>query len=286
MILLVIIGLVLPGYALARVLRAPAPLAAAFPLSSLLLAEIVIGFTLLGVPIAFGTVLIALGIAAAVTLIASHRRWSKPQLDAPSESPDIHEATGWLVGVVAALVVLVLSGMADRTILYPLSGADTSFRWEALARQMLEQQSLAYYPPITAEDFHSYTYPDGFPPLVSTAYWWLYAAHGAPWPASTSIVIVLQAASCLALVFYAARTLFGTMGGLLALAALASASLFNTGIAIGQETGYTALFFAGQLAFAIAVTRQPSMNLAVMAGLFAGLGALAREYGPALRCAA
>ena len=82
MILLVIIGLVLPGYALARVLRAPAPLAAAFPLSSLLLAEIVIGFTLLGVPIAFGTVLIALGIAAAVTLIASHRRWSKPQLDA------------------------------------------------------------------------------------------------------------------------------------------------------------------------------------------------------------
>ncbi len=85
--------------------------------------------------------------------------------------------------------------------------------------------------------------------------------------------------------FRTAQTAFGSTGGLLALAIASSTSLLLDGIAIGQETGYTAISYAGQLALALAATRQPRAATIVIAGLFAALGALAREYGPLLMLA-
>ena len=53
MVVIAILGLLVPGYVLARALRSPVPWAIAFPLSALLLAQIVIAYTLLGIPIRF-----------------------------------------------------------------------------------------------------------------------------------------------------------------------------------------------------------------------------------------
>jgi hypothetical protein len=74
----------------------------------------------------------------------------------------------------------------------------------------------------------------------------------------------------------------GAAAGLVALVILTTSSFFLYSVAIGQETGYTALSYAGQLGFAYAATRRPRAGMVVIAGLFAGLGALAREYGPVL----
>jgi hypothetical protein len=286
MILFAIFGLVAPGYVMARALRAPWAWAAAFPLSALVLGEAVIGSAIVGAPIRFGTISgIVLGVTAVAGVISLATLYFRRnfEVDAPSANDASPRGAIYaLTVVVAVLVVLVLAGTGLRTALYPLSGADTPFRWEALAREMLQQQSLDYYPPMTAEDFTLYTYPDGIPPLVSSVYWWLYAARGTPWPAITSVAIVLEQAACFALVFLAARTLFGVAGGVLAVATLASSTLFNSAVAIGQDTGYTALSCAGQLAFAFAAAHRPRLGLAIMTGLFAALAAIARDYGPAL----
>src|SRR5262249_23832904 len=158
------------------------------------------------------------------------------------------------------------------TALYPLSGFDTCFRWDALARAMLAYESLSFYPPLSHEDFQIYLFPDGIPPLVSAVYWFLYAAWGVPSPAWTAIPVVLQVVSGAGLTWYAARARFGESGGWLALLALLSSPLFLSGVAIGQETGYTALSVAGQLAFALSAAHTPRWELALAAGLFAALG--------------
>ena len=280
MIVIAVLGLLVPGYLLARAMRSPVAWAAAFPLSVVLLTETVIAYAILGIPISFGYVFASILVVSLVCLAAWLR--SRPEASATAADSSPSGGSKVLLAVVGVQVSLVLLGILVRTALYPLSGFDTPFRWDALARLMLTYQGLSYYPPVTSEDFTKYTYPDGFPPLVSTVYWWLYAAWGGPCPAVTSVAVFLQAASCFAIVFYGARTLFGPMAGLVALAVLSSSSLFLSGIASGQETGYTALSCAGQLAFAFAAARAPKTSSVVMAGLFGGLGALAREYGPLL----
>jgi hypothetical protein len=274
-----VLGLFLPGYALARALRLPGAWAAAFPLSALILTETVVAFTLLGVPLRFRY---ALGAMAAACLLSLAARPRRPTAAGAAEGTPGAAGVPALHTTAFLLAALVLLGMGFRTALFPLSGPDTVFRWEALARAMLAREGLSYYPPIASEDFRIYLYPDGFPPLVPAVYWWLYAAWGGPCPALTSAAVVLQAASCLALTYLAARELSGPAGGPPALATLASSSLFLAGIAIGQETGYMALSVAGQLAFGLAAVRAPGAAPVAAAGLFAGLGGLAREYGPAL----
>ena len=249
MIVAAILGLVVPGYALARAWRAPPVLAAAsaFPLSALLIAVAVVAYALVGVCICFFTMLAAIGTVTLLSGIcwAVDRRKNSPPTNADGV---VAAAPTWLWVWTIAQVALVLSGLLLRTSLYPLAGLDTPYRWEGLARLMLAEESLSFYPPVTAEDFTKYPYPDGIPPLVSGVYWWLYAGWGGPCPRSTSLVILLQAGSCLALVYFAARACFGTAGGLLSVLALSTSVLFFVGIAIGQETGYTALSVAGQLA--------------------------------------
>jgi hypothetical protein len=279
MIVIAILGLWLPGYALARALRATMAWAAAFPLSAILLAEIVIAYTVVGVPLTFGHVSAAVVASSLLGVIVWFLRKS------PSEKVETFPAGAMpspvpkaLLAVIAVQVGLVLSGMLMRTALFPLSGFDTPFRWDGLARLMFEYNDLSYYPPVTADDYTKYVYADSMPPLTATIYWWLYAAWGQPLPSLTAAPVILQAVSCLALVFYCARMLFGSTAGLIALGTLASSTLFLTSVAMGQETGYTALSFAGQFAFAFAAVRNPKASLVVIAGLFAGLGTLSRDY--------
>jgi hypothetical protein len=347
MILVAILGLLVPGYLLARAIRSPMAWAIAFPLSSFLIAEIVIAYSILGIPLRFAYVLaalvaISLGFLAAwmygrrnaakqtnaeavdskivnipslsaekTTPLQSASSKNKPYKNAPhkvesqkaiprKKASQYSKARGanvrpeeplatkprdhsnLLFFLVMLQVGLVLFGISMRTYLYPLSGNDTTFRWDGLARLMLGYENLSYYPPISGEDYAKYTYPDGFPPLVSTLYWWLYAAWGEPCPAITAIVVVLQIISCYAIVFLGVRAIGGQTAGLVALIVLSTSSRFLWGAAIGQETGFTALACAGQIVLALAAVQQPKIGTIIAAGLFGSLGALTREYGPIL----
>ncbi len=284
LVLLALVSLIVPGLLIGRALRIPFAWSAAFPLSALLLAETVIVYSIVGIPIRLTNVL---SLAGAVTVIASallafHRRADRNVGPAPEPA---QAAPRWLVVGSVALAVAIGLGIFLRNTKYPLSGFDTLFRWEGLARLMLEHESIDYYPPRTPEDFEKYVYPDGLPPLTASVYWCFYAGMGEPFPPLTAIVVVLQFTSILALTFFAANELMGKTGAYAALAALAASSLFITGVAIGQETGYTALSVAGQFCFGLAATRQPRAAPVIVAACFAAMGALAREYGPVLAVA-
>jgi hypothetical protein len=283
MLFVSLVGLILPGYVWGRLWRLPHAWTVAFPFSALLLAECVIGFAICGIPIRFATVLAAVGATTGLGLVLLMlRRGQRAPLASAEPAPAVNR--GLLVGSLS-LASLVVLGVALRTTLQPLSGYDVVFRWEALSRLMLEHENLDYYPPLSAADFDKYVYPDGLPPLTASVYWWLYAAWGEPAPAWTSIVVVLQLVSALALCFFAARQLVGATGAYIALACLASSTLFIKSIAIGQETGYTTLSVAGQLCFGLAAARQPRAGCVLAVASFAALGALARDYGPALGAA-
>ena len=275
-------GLLLPGYFLARGFRLSNAEMVAFPLSALMLVLVVIGFVLFEIPLRFESVL---GVLAGLTAMAfgvalMRSGWAG---GGKETTPEKSEADDWAVRRLALMVGgLVLAGIAFRSFLFPLSGPDTLFRWEGLARGMLEHQGLHFYPPIGAEDFRIYLFPDAIPPLVASLYWWLYAAWGEAYPALTSVPVVLQVICCSLLTQDAARRLYGPTGGWLAAGTLAATPLFLQGVAMGQETGFTALSVAGQLAFSLAAIHSPNAANVVVVGLFAAIGALARDYGPAL----
>lgn len=275
-----VLGLTLPGYLLARLFRLEHSWATAFPLSALFIVEALIFFSITGIPIRFGSMSGALLLGVFGSLAA--RRICRPAHPVDSCRAESSELPPRLVAAVLIVAGAIIVIMAFRATLFPLRGLDTSFRWEGLARAMLQQQSIDFYPPVSAGDFAIYLYPDGIPPLVASVYWWIYAALGAPLSQATSISVVLQLVATMALAFYAARHAFGTQVACFTLLALACCPLFFNGFAIGQETGFTSLAVAGQLCFAAAAVRRPRLSTVIVAALFAALGSLARDYGPAL----
>lgn len=279
MIVISLLGLVVPGYAIARALGLPFAAAAAFPMSALAIALAVIGHACVGAPIRFLTVLACLVAASLVAV------WfGRPSRSTSGDDPGARVAPALRI-VTLVVVAAVLGLFLLRTALYPLAGLDTLWRWEGLARLLFEHETLAFYPPLTPDDFARYPFPDAMAPLVASVYWWLYAGWGGVWPALTCVPVFLQAASCLALAFRTSEALFGRPAAFATLAALATSSLFLYSVAIGQDTGYTALGVAGQLACAVWTGREPRARTAIAAGLFAGLAALARDYGPLLAAA-
>jgi hypothetical protein len=275
-VFIAVVMLFLPGYLLARAARLPAASFAAYPFSAVIVTLTIIAFTFLGFPLRFGPVVTAVCLTTGAGYCTVRRFGVCPVPDDPGSAP--------LPMRVVALAVagLVAVALLFRTSAWPLLGADTPFRWEALACMMLETEGLAHYPPITHIDFGHYSYCDGIPPLTSGVYWLLYAANGQPWPAITAVPVCLQLVATFGLVFYAATALSGPAGGFVSLTLLAATPLFLRGVAIGQETGYTALAVAGQLLYGRIARGPAGLRCAVAAGVFAGLGALAREYGVVL----
>lgn len=277
------LGLLLPGYAFARLIRLEHAWAAAFPLSALFLVETVIVFSITGISIRFGTLA---GVLLAAVLVCHGCGYLRRQPD-PQSPPDDEDAglPRYIKTTILLLAMATLTIVAWRTALFPLMGFDTFFRWEGLARAMLHHQSLAFYPPVSAADFAIYSYPDGIPPLVATVYWWLYACQGEVLPRATSISVVLQLGTAMGLVFFATSYAFGRRAAWFALLATTATPLLISGFAIGQETGFTALAVAGQLCFTYAAVRNPRLSTVIVSALFAALGAMARDYGPALSLA-
>jgi hypothetical protein len=274
-----VVGLFLPGWLLARALCLPVAGAAAMPLSAAAIYGGVVILACCDAEITAGRVacgLAAITFTAAIAWrLGGDSKLSPPVETAPScRSLPCAMLTGFC-GLITALVAL-------RATLEPLSGPDTAFRWDWLARQMLVERSLAFYPPQSAHDFEIYHYPDGMPPLVASIYWWLYAAVGRPLPAVTGIAVAAQFASLLGLVHRAACLLHGGSGGWLAAALVAACPLVIFAVSIGQETGFTSLAVAGQAACGLAAAGSGCRKTAFGCGLFAALGGSARDYGPAL----
>lgn len=278
-----IAGLVLPGFAVGRMLRLSAPLSVAIPFSAVLLSLAVLACDAVGGPIGIipvGSMLIAGGLVAAglASLFATADSLPAPLDPSPRGSP--LPTVVWAAAAAGMLTTML--AIAGRLSVFPLTGFDTCWRWENLARLLLTHESLAFYPPRSSADFAIYPYADGIPPLVASTYWWLYASLGRPVPGLTTPLVLSQFVIAGALVWQAARELWGREGGFVAVWCLLMTPLFVDAVAIGQETGWTAIAVAGQVAYGLEARRTGRRGAAIAAGLFASLACLARDYGPAL----
>ncbi len=276
----VLLGFILPGYLASILLGSRARFGSAFIISMLVLFYGVLGCDAAGLPITFPTVCVYEGVVTATLAWGVHRRigWRAVRESIWPRSRKTEGGTAEkrvLLGcTVAAGVMMFL-----RYLVQPLSGADTPFRWDLLATQILAHGRMDFYPPLRPEDYRIYFFPDAIPPTVSIAYWWLYAAAGRHEPRLTVIAIVLQYVCVIALTFRAAAHLHSPRAGFLAAAILASSPLFYRALFIGQETGLTALSMAGMLFFLISSDGPRDVRSMVLAGLSGSLGALSREYG-------
>ncbi len=180
-----------------------------------------------------------------------------------------------LVGTIALLGVI----FALRVTLAPECGFDSIFRWDFLAERMLYLKNFKFYPPMTAGDFRMYPYADGIPPLVSFANFWMYTAAGRYAPAATALFVVPQWLGAIYFTAYIGKKLHSRGAGLFAAAVLATCPLFNASVAIGQETGMTALGTAAMLCF---ILGDGGLRAESPAGIAAGAICLSREYGAAL----
>lgn len=184
---------------------------------------------------------------------------------------------------VAGMAGLVLGLFVIRLWVQALLGFDCPVRWNLLAQRMLSLKNLDFYPPLTAQDFCLYTFPDSIAPIVSGVYWWFYAAAGVANEHLTSIFVALQGAGIVGFVFLLARRMASSRAAVYALAILAASPLAFSSVVIGQETGLLSIAVLGMVYYLDAEGEGgPSLNAAVMGGLALALGALAREYGWAL----
>ena len=191
-----------------------------------------------------------------------------PHLISWSESP-------WLLLPVG----FGLTAIAIRAVGEPLSGLDTFFRWNFLAREMWRTGTLHFYPAVSAGDFLHYGWCDGIPPLISTLYLWAYCSLGDLATPASAPIVVAQAAVLFWLVGQLAAGQRDSFTGLAAMALLATNAWALWAVAIGQETGFTALSLLGMFYFFERTHSEPRAHWPVWAGIAAGTGALAREYG-------
>jgi len=248
----------LPGWLLARRLALRSPLLLAFPFSLILLYAVALPFLLSGWPVTPTPVLVGLGVVCALLSRGAP----------PVERPAAGRPGLWLVPA-----LLMAAALTWRAALLPLSCFDTYFRWEYLARLLLQYGHLDFYPPVSAADYRLYCFPDPIPPMVSVAYWMLYGILGQPVPAATALLVGAQYLNCLLGVREAAARLYGGRGEV-AMLALASSGIFYASVVIGQETGLIALSVVAFL-----LTHESPRGTAPALAL--ALAGVSREYGPA-----
>lgn len=265
----------LPGWLVARSWRVPLPVLAGFVGGTVALTNVIL--TLDALQVRFSTASVG-GAWLSVTLAAAvvARKKTAPLDAAASVPPTLAWREHWplLVPLAPALAVV-----AFRAIAQPLSGIDTVFRWNWLAQQMLAHGSLNFYPPVSGADYEIYAWPDGIAPAVSGLYFWSYQLAGAARPVLTAPLVLAQFVLLVAAAFALARRMFSERAAAFGIALLACSPLVLWGTAMGQETGLTALALTAMLLWLPRSRAGENLPAMVAAGLAAGLGALAREYG-------
>jgi hypothetical protein len=270
-------GLLLPGWLLGRALGTPAGLVGAFLGSAAILFQGAMLLQFAGLPLDTSRLAGFLAAMCLLLIVVARRRPARPPqppAGPPAARFELRPVHWLLVPAALAFAAIVVRAWLD-----PLSGFDTVFRWDFLARQMWRERSLDFYPAYSAADFIRYPWCDGIAPLVSSQYFWAYAALGRIDPLATAPAVILQAAVLFGLVYRHASLAGSPAAGCAALAILASGSILPWGVAMGQETGFTALALVALLFFLERHAAQPERRWLVWAGLAAALGALAREYG-------
>jgi len=263
-------GFWLPGWLLGRLLRLPPAFGGAVLASAGLLMNFLLLLDACGLKFSFEQIGVGLGSFCALAGWWIWRRAPSVTLVTVAKAGSRLSPNPYWIPVGIALMFI-----AVRAVLDPLSGFDTGFRWDFLAQQMFRTGSLAYYPATTTSDFLNYAWCDGIAPLVSSLYLWSYLCLGEVVNWATVPVVVLVAA-----------VLFNTIGGLAGNGAgararclAATSALLLWGITIGQETGLTALTLC-MMFWCLERYRVTQMEgWLIWAGIAAGTGALAREYG-------
>ncbi len=268
------LGFVLPGYLCSVLLSSPAKWVSSFLISLVILFHGIFWIGLLGFALNFSSVLVYLvlitGILGLCVITAGRRAViTRPVLRTPQNRLMLYPviACGFL--------------MAVRSFLKPLSGSDTFFRWNFLALQIAGHHTFSFYPPLTPDDFVKYFYVDGIPPMVSFAYWWLYASFGRAVSQITGIVVTAQFALTILVAYRLASRLASARAGCWTMGLLVSSPLFFWAVFMGQETGLTALSFAATMYFLLTARDEGGVRGMMLAGSAAAVGALAREYGVA-----
>ncbi|WP_414662039.1 hypothetical protein [Horticoccus sp. 23ND18S-11] len=279
-------GLLGPGAALMTAARLPRTVATCFSGSAVALYATVLTLQLSGAPIT--PVSLAAGlllISAGAVVVGRTRSTVPPGSPAPPYAAGGGNAglrtSAPLTGMSVLLPVYLLFwvAVAWRAWHQPLAGPDVEFRWSFLAEQMLRLGTLDFYPPRSAADFVSYFWVESIPPGASALHAWAYACAGGSHASWTVPAVILQVWSVHELVWHAADRSGGRNAARIAVLALAACPLLTWSMLIGQETGLTALALAG-IACALMFWRSTrNAKWAALAGLFATLGAAAREYG-------
>lgn len=277
-LILLAAGLVMPGWLLGKVFRVPGGPAGMFLGSAALLMNLVLVFAALGWTLDLADLGLGLAVVCSgLAMIARYRplRSAVSPVTLPS---DIRPA--WRRDPILLLPAAIgLGAIMIRAGLDPLSGWDSSFRWDFLARQIVRLGHLDFYPAIRAEDFTCYGWCDGIAPFVASLYAWSYLSLGRIEAWASAPLVVAQGI----LIFYGVARLAGARGGTAAaataLALLVSSASFLWGVAMGQETGLTTLALVAMFWFLEQHRATPHSGWLAWAGMAAGTGALAREYG-------
>ncbi|MDB6092955.1 MAG: Dolichyl-phosphate-mannose-protein mannosyltransferase [Verrucomicrobia bacterium] len=272
---LLVAGLIVPGAMIMRALRLPAMFAASFVVSAAVLYVTIVGFSILHVPIFFGTLA---GALAVVSMIATGFCLRGRQAVA------MPEATGSLaffggMGRWTPLYFLFWAILLWRLATQPLNGGDVNFRWSWLAEQMLRTGSLDFYPPQTAADFAHYFWVESIPPGAAGLHAWAYACGSSMRETWASAEVLLQVLALHELMWRLAFAWGGRTAARTALMIAAATPILSWSVIMGQETGLTAIAVCA-LCFALVRWKQaPGNGWLVLAAGAAVLGASTREYG-------
>jgi hypothetical protein len=272
-----LLGWLLPGWQLARRFALPAPIVSAFLLSACGWFALVLGLQLLGVPLIRPILLplwLGAGVAASLWLWKSGPRPAPPRTEETLLPRRIDWP--WLPAVVIGAI-----GLGFRAFLDPSNGWDTSFRWDHLARLMVDHGNLDFYPPVTAEHYELYAWCDGIPPLASLLNLWIYLACDSADPTLLAGRTIGEVAITVIVVGRLAVRLHGRGAVWPALAVLSACALFSWSLSMGQETGLSAVAVIALVYYLIEYKETRAAGAALGAGLAATVAAISRDYAVA-----
>jgi hypothetical protein len=273
----ILIGFFLSGYLASRWLPSRQTIATSFIASSLLLFFAVLAGDFFQIALSREYLTVILGTAAlGGWFLTGCRRLTASSL--PRSVAWVHPRQWWREAWWLVPGLIAMTSLLAHLILEPLSGFDTLFRWDYLARVMASQQSLQHYPPVTADDFAVYPWCDGIPPLVPIMNLWLYLFTGSSAELIGSLRAAVEFGLTVVLVWQISRRLWGVAGAKVSILVLATSSLFLSSIAMGQETGLSGVAVLALAALLLDYREKPHAATAVWIGLAAGFAALCRDY--------
>jgi hypothetical protein len=286
---LLLAGLIAPGAFLLRALRLPPGVGAIFAGSAVTLYVTVLGLQLTGLPISL------LSLTVGLTAITLGLRWAGRRRPAsiPGDTPGGSQGVAgdstpafrdWSapfanLGKWMPLYLLFWGAAVLRAWHEPLAGPDIEFRWGFLAETILRTGGLDFYPPQSAADFATYFWAESIPPGVAALHAWAFACAGGTEWSWTIPATLLQLLALHELLWRTAAAAASTNAARYTCLAAAACPLLTWSFHLGQETGLTTLALVG-MAFALLRWLQTgTAQQAALLGIFAVLGASAREYG-------